>query len=86
MDKNIVILATLVALNSPLFFFFGWVLFRSWGDFWEAIRYWFTPEVFSMFRGELMEDWWAEAKLGILVALSAICVLGEYYLIGRFLL
>lgn len=32
--------------------------------FWECVRYWLTPDIFSLFRGEWGEDWLAEMKLG----------------------
>jgi hypothetical protein len=39
-------------------------VFGDASSFWECVRFWFTPDIFSMFRGEWGEDWWAEMKLG----------------------
>jgi len=41
------------------------LIFREPGDFREAIRYWFTPDIVSMFRGEWSRDYWNEFKLGM---------------------
>ena len=39
------------------------VLFSGKDDFFNCIKFWFTPDVVSMFRGEYWEDHWAEFKL-----------------------
>ena len=55
----------LVACNIPVYFGWGWVLFRTWGDFWEAVVFWIKPELWSWAEGEYWDDVWAEAKLTI---------------------
>ena len=50
-------LLTLALLFKP---FFG-----DLGGFLECLRFWLTPDIFSLFRGEWAEDWWAEMKLGM---------------------
>ena len=67
-------------LNLPVYFGLGWVLFRTWQDFWDSIRFWITPDIFSLFRGEFLDDWFAELKLGVWIAACAGCVFGEAYL------
>ena len=34
------------------------VFFSGLSDFLQALRFWLTPDIFSLFRGEFMEDWW----------------------------
>ncbi|MDD5348887.1 MAG: hypothetical protein PHQ12_01630 [Chthoniobacteraceae bacterium] len=46
------------------------VFFDDWGGFWECVRYYLTPDVISLFRGEWGADQWATMKLGIYTALS----------------
>ena len=50
------------------------VLFKPFFDdvseFLECIRFWFTPEIISIFRGEWNEDLWAELKLFVYFGLS----------------
>lgn len=39
-------------------------------EFWRCIKFWFTPNIFSMFRGEYWEDTLAETKLVFWIAIS----------------
>jgi hypothetical protein len=56
-------LLVLVLLFKPIF--------GGLDGFMECVRFWFTPDVFSLFRGEWGEDFWAEMKLGIWLGLGA---------------
>ena len=58
-------------------------VFKTWEDFGESIRFWFTPDLFSAFNGEYWEDWIGELKLGIWVACCFGCVYGEAFLIEK---
>ena len=40
-------------------------MFNNANGFWGCVRFWLTPDVFSLFHGEWTEDWWAELKLGL---------------------
>jgi ABC-type spermidine/putrescine transport system permease subunit II len=70
----------LVLLNAPLYFAMGWVLFRTWSDFFECVGYYFTPDWYSWIRGELMEDWWGSLKVVLFVAICTASVYGEHRL------
>lgn len=50
-------MAILIFLFKP---FFG-----SASRFWQCVRFWITPDLFSLFRGEYMADWLAEIRLGL---------------------
>lgn len=39
------------------------ITFEDWDDFVEAVKFWLTPDIISIFRGEWTEDMWAELKL-----------------------
>lgn len=45
--------------------------FRDWSGFWDCIVFWLKPDWISWFQGEGVDDWWAELKLGVWIALSA---------------
>ncbi len=45
--------------------------FGDFSAFFECVRFWFTPDLFSMFRGEWMEDTFAEMKLGLWIVCGA---------------
>ena len=64
----------LALVNLPLYLGLGWLFFRTWSDFLECVRFYFTPDRISMIRGELMEDWWGTLKLAIFVALCSSAV------------
>jgi hypothetical protein len=52
----------------------AWLLFRfffdDFGDFMECIRFWLTPDIVSLFRGEWMENEWATMKVFLYFGLS----------------
>jgi len=56
------------------------LIFREPGDFREAIRYWFTPDIVSMFRGEWSRDYWNEFKLGMWFLSGGLCFYGTFAL------
>ncbi|TET37536.1 MAG: hypothetical protein E3J72_05620 [Planctomycetota bacterium] len=56
-------------------------MFGNAGNFLEAIKFWFTPDIISALRGEGWEDWWQELKLLIFLILCFACVAGEYVFI-----
>lgn len=44
--------------------------FGTLDDFVECLGYWFTPDAWSFLRGDGIDDFWAEFKLGIWLILS----------------
>jgi hypothetical protein len=77
---NVVLLVILIVINTPIYILLGRVFFGNWGDFWECVRFWFTPDVFSMFNGEYGADLGATLKLGIFLLLCGGAVFAEYAL------
>ena len=63
-------IAALALLFKP---FFG-----DASGFWECLRFWLTPDIFSLFRGEWTEDWWAEMKLGFWLMCGGVVGFGAY--------
>ncbi len=80
------IILALVILNIPLYIGLGWVMFHDWSGFREALKYWLTPDIISLFRGKALEDAWQELKLLIFFVVCALCVLGENQLVHRLFL
>ncbi len=74
----------LIAANIPLYIGIGRAIFGTWEDFGECLRFWFTPDIFSMLRGEFTEDAWAELKLLYFVVLCVLLVGVQYFLIERY--
>lgn len=67
-------------------FFAAAILFKSFfktkDDFFDCMRFWFTPDIISAFRGEFFDDHWAEFKLFIWVGLSICVGYGAYKLLS----
>jgi len=80
------IIIALVILNIPLYIGLGWVMFHDWSGFWDAVKYWLTPDIISLFKGQWGEDMWQEMKLGLFILLCILCVAGEFQLIHRLFL
>ena len=76
----------LILGNTPLYLGIGWVIFSTWEEFFECVKFWFTPDIFSLFRGEWMADQAAEFKLLAWLALSGGCVALEYWLLTKYIL
>ena len=75
----------LIVANVPLYWLIGWVFFKDWADFWECVKYWLTPDIVSLFRGEWTEDRWAQLKLGFWIFLCIAAVYGEGQALSRWL-
>jgi hypothetical protein len=76
----------LVAANLPVYLGLIWVWFKDSEEFVQAILFWVKPDILSLFRGEYVDDRWAEIKLGFWAASCAACVVGEAQLIRYYFL
>ena len=56
------------------------VLFETREEFLNCVRFWFTPDITSAFRGEDFDDHWAEFKLLIWLGASALVGYATYQL------
>jgi hypothetical protein len=65
----------LIVLQVPVSFWIGTLFWKSWGDFFVSVRYWFTPDIISIFRGEFQVDLFETAKL----LLWAFCCFLAFY-------
>jgi hypothetical protein len=55
------------------------LFFKDFADFIDCLRYWFQPDIISMFRGEWQQDMWATLKLAVWGGLSCLMGLGAFY-------
>jgi hypothetical protein len=81
--KDITFFVILGVGNIPIYILLGKLLFEDWEGFKEAVGYLFTPDFWSFFEGEWLEDRWAELKLGLFVILCGALWLGELVLITK---
>ena len=69
--------------------FIGWFSFKwifgDWAEFLECVKYWFTPDIISLFRGsdEYWRDHMSEFKLGGWFILAIGSGIGTAVLINR---
>lgn len=74
----------LVIANIPVYLLMGRGFFKDWWEFFEAIEYWFTPDIVSGMRGEWHDDRAATLKLLVWLALCIGAVVVEGVFINRF--
>ncbi len=69
-------------VNIPLYYVILRFLWNDWTEFFQALFFWFTPDVISMFRGRWSEDVWQSCKLIFWLAVCFSCVYGEAKIVG----
>lgn len=70
--------ATLAVLNVPLYLGLGFLIFGSWSDFRDCLRFWLTPDWLSFLRGEYWADCWSELKIFLFAVLCLLALYGEF--------
>src|SRR5947208_13386422 len=60
------------------------LFFKGFSDFINCLRFYFQPNIISLFRGELVEDFWGSLRLGVWMVLSLIVTVGTYVKVGHF--
>ena len=83
MDGASIAFIAAAVVDIPLFILIGKLFFGCWGDFWDAIVFWFTPDAYSWLFDNLTEDWLAEAKLGFFIVTCGAIVWCELWLISK---
>ncbi len=72
----------MLVLHVPVYFLWGWVLFRHWADFWDAIGCWFKLEFWYWDFEDYWDARYAAAKLSAWF-LAPIGLIGlEMWLLG----
>ena len=46
------------------------MIFRDSEDFFDCLKFWLMPDIISLFRGEYMDDYFSELKLGLWLGLG----------------
>ncbi|HYF13495.1 MAG TPA: hypothetical protein VD971_00330 [Phycisphaerales bacterium] len=78
--------AILIGANTPIYLLIGWAMFGTWGDFWQCLKFWIMPDIFSAMRGEWLEDVWSELKLVFFLAACAVIVAAEWWVLTNHVL
>ncbi|SCZ03340.1 hypothetical protein [Alkaliphilus peptidifermentans] len=77
-----IIIVVLILLNIPIFKFLFNGFFPNREDFNEAVRYTFTPDIISLFRGEYWKDRLAQMKLSFFI-ITCIAVISMEFAIVK---
>jgi hypothetical protein len=77
----VIIFIILLVINIPAYRVYYSMIFRDKDDFSESVRYSFTSDLFSLFRGEYIKDRIGEFKLGIFVFACIFTVIIEFMII-----
>lgn len=56
-----------ILTSGFMFFILFRIFFDDADDFWESVKYSFTPDIFSWMNGELQRDFGKSLKLGIYI-------------------
>jgi len=59
----------------------GWLFFRTWARFLDAIIFVLTPDIVSLLRGRLSADWWAEFTFGYFLISALLVAMGEKWIV-----
>lgn len=79
---NGIVVLVLLVLNIPVYKFLFKFFFDDIDEFYECLRYLFTPDIISLFRREYWKDHRHEFKLGIYIFCCASIVGFEYLIIS----
>lgn len=83
MNWNILILILLLVINYPVYrFLFNWFFYDE-DEFEESVRYSFTPNFISFFRGEYWKDKFSTMRLKVYTISCIAVVVLEFVLINK---
>lgn len=80
-ELNAIIVIVLLIVNIPLYKIIFRLIFRDYDDFEEAVKYSFTPDIYSLFKGRYWKDQIGEAKLSFFALACIIAIVVEYSII-----
>ena len=83
---HFILIIILLAANIPIYKKLFKVFFPSEDDFKESVKYYFTPDLVSLFRGEYFKDRFSQGLLGIFLLSCGIVVAFEYTMINHIII
>ena len=76
--ETVVIIALIIINIFTIYKFLFNLIFIDEDDFNKSVKYSFTPDIISLFRGEYWKDRGGEIKLGFFIMLCIIVTVFEY--------
>jgi len=83
MNWDMIFIIMLLLVNYPVYRFIYRLFFYDDNEFNESIRYSFTPNLISFFRGEYRKDKFSTMRLQMYVFLCVIVVVVEFTLLNK---
>lgn len=83
MNWNMILIIILLLVNYPVYRFIYRLFFYDDNEFNESVRYSFTPNFISFFRGEYWKDKFSTMRLQMYVFLCVIVVIVEFTLLNK---
>ncbi|TDF99438.1 hypothetical protein E1757_06190 [Paenibacillus piri] len=83
MNWNFLIIVILFVINFPVYRFIFRLFFSDADDFDESVRYSFTPNFISFFRGEYLQDKLGTMRLKFFVFICVVVIVVEFMLINQ---
>lgn len=83
MNWDIMIVIILFILNIPVFKFIYRMFFSDPNEYNESVRYTFTPNIVSLFRGQYWKDKIGTARLQFFILLCLLVIFLEYTLVNK---
>lgn len=80
---KVLFIALILFLNIPIYKKILDLMFVSMDDFYEAIRYAFTPDIFSFFKGKYIKDQFYEMRFNFFILVCAVVIFVEYIVINK---
>ncbi len=75
---KLLLILILMVINYPIYKKIFSLVFTSREDFYESLRYVFTPDIISLFKGEYVRDWYGEMKVQFFIFLCIGLIFIEY--------
>ncbi len=85
MHVPIILIILLIFNTLTVYKFLFKLIFNDVDDFKESLRYSFTPNIISLFKGEYWKDHVAEFKLGFFILLCVIITAIEFAIVNGIL-
>lgn len=83
MTADLIIILVLVVLNIPVYRFLYRLFFADDDDYRQSVKYIFTPNFVSFFRGEYWKDKIDSARVKFYILFCAMAIVLEYVLISK---
>lgn len=71
-------IALAITIGSIIGYMTYKLLFDNLDEFVDCVKFWLTPDIISLFRGQFYVDMWAEMKLILWLVVTVGCGYGMY--------